>query len=329
MSENNAQNADYNANFTALIIPPHLDGARLDKALAALLPDGSRAAAKAMIVCGAVFVDGVVCQTPRFAVASGASVRANLAAGKPAAAAEVKAQDIALDVVYEDDDLIVINKPPGMVVHPAPGHAERTLQNALLYRNPSAAGLARGGVVHRLDKDTGGLIAAAKSEKARRNLIRQFKAQTIKREYLALVFGTPPQTGLIDKPLLAPRAKRPRAAVARRGREAQTSFIVCERKRLLEKKTPFALLRCRLRTGRTHQIRAHLEAAGYPIVGDKIYRRRALPLPAPLSSLISRQLLHAAELRLRHPISGEVKQWQSPLPPDFQRALQTLDELSV
>ena len=228
-------------------------------------------------------------------------------------------EDIALNVVYEDDDITVINKPPGLVVHPGRGNRSGTMQSALLFRRPEVASLPRAGIVHRLDKDTSGLMVTANNIRAQQSLTLQFQQRTAGREYLALVFGEPPQTGVIDRPLARSRRDHTKMAVREGGRNALTRYAVQKRWRGL------ALLRCYLETGRTHQIRAHLEHAGFPLAGDAAYRKRARALPFDLP----RQMLHAETLRLQHPASGDAREWKQQPPPDMQKVLAQLDQCAT
>ena len=220
-----------------------------------------------------------------------------------------------LTVLHEDATLIVINKAPGMVVHPAPGRWQGTLVNALLHRLPQLAELPRAGIVHRLDKDTSGLLVVGKTLIAQTDLVRQLQARTVKREYLALVYGEMDRAGTVDAPLGRDPHNRTKRTVHTMGKPAITHYDV------LERYPGLALLRCRLETGRTHQIRVHMQHIGHPLVGDIIYassRRGSAKIPFP------RQALHAERLGLVHPATHEEMSWASPLPPDFASLLQAL-----
>lgn len=288
-------------------------GRRLDKVLASVFSEVSRVRLVRAVAAGAVRVDGEVCARPARKVAARCevAVAAEALAAPPSDGAECAPEAMELAVVYEDEWVLVLNKPPHVVTHPGHGNRFGTLQAGILSHHEAAAGLVRGGIVHRLDKGTSGLLAVAKTAAAQAHLTAQFKAREIGREYLALVHGEPPATGVIDKPLRRHRFDAVRMAVAVGGREAVTRFV-CERRW-----RGFALLRCRLLTGRTHQIRVHLEHCGFPVAGDPVYRRRAAPLPF----VASRQMLHAERLRLRHPASEDVREWRVGPPGDMADAL--------
>ncbi len=228
-------------------------------------------------------------------------------------AASPQAERIPLAIVYEDDDLIVLDKPAGLVVHPGAGVHGGTLLNALLAHAPSLAGVPRAGIVHRLDRDTSGLLVIAKTLEAQTSLARQLAARTVGRVYLAVVHGAPSAGGTIDLPIGRDTRVRTRMAVTRRGREARTHYKVVERL------ARAALVECRLETGRTHQIRVHLQHLGHPLVGDPVYRRGATTGLA-----LGRQALHARELSLVHPRSGKAMTWRAPVPRDMKRLIASL-----
>ena len=303
-------------HYTRFCLLPHGGGERLDKTLAALFPHHPRAALKNIIERGAARINGEEVLRPARGVLGGAEVCVDFSLLPPREDGQVAAEDLPLRAVHEDDNIIVVNKPAGMVVHPGHGNRFGTLQAALLFRHPAAAALPRGGIVHRLDKDTTGLLVAAKTEKARLSLTAQFKSRGVRREYLAIVHGAPDATGLINRPLAPQGSASGKMAVRRSGKEAVTRFAV------IRKWRDFSLLRCWLETGRTHQIRAHLEYAGYPLAGDPVYSRRARVLPFPMP----RQALHAETLHLIHPADGEEKTWSAPPPADMQAALRALDK---
>jgi 23S rRNA pseudouridine1911/1915/1917 synthase len=220
-----------------------------------------------------------------------------------------------LKIVHEDRDLMVIDKPPGLVVHPGAGQPDRTLLNALLAHASSLSGVPRAGIVHRLDKDTSGLLVVAKTVEAQTSLVKQLAERSMKRVYLALVQGDPPASGTIDAPVGRDAKVRTRMAVTHRGKPARTSYKV------LERFGRAALVECRLETGRTHQIRVHFQHIRHPLVGDNVYRRgtrHGIEFP--------RQALHAAELTLVHPSSGETLTWRAAPPRDFKRLLEQLRE---
>jgi 23S rRNA pseudouridine1911/1915/1917 synthase len=220
-------------------------------------------------------------------------------------------------VVYEDDELVVIDKPAGLVVHPGNGNASGTLLNALLHHAPQLAGIPRAGIVHRLDKDTSGLLVVAKTLTAQTDLVRQMQARSVRRHYLALALGTVERDGTVDAPLGRHAVQRTKMAIVRAGgKEARTHYAVLER---FAKAT---LLECRLETGRTHQIRVHLASIKHPLAGDPVYGKTKSG-DARLDAF-PRQALHAWHLALRHPATAEEKAWESPLPADFATLLESL-----
>ncbi len=304
-----------------LQIPADYAGHRLDQALARLLPEYSRSRLKDWIDAGKVRIDGRV-PKPRDAVAGGEHVVVEaqvLDVLEP-----VTAQPIALNVVYEDDALLVIDKPAGLVVHPGAGNRDRTLQNALLHRDPALAALPRAGIVHRLDKDTSGLLVVARTVAAHTALVRQLQAREIERYYLAICTGVMTGGGSVDKPIGRHRTDRLRMAVREDGRESLTHY------RIIERFAAHTYVRIKLETGRTHQIRVHMAHIGHPLVGDRTYGGR-LRLPRGASAELAaalhdfpRQALHAAQLNLAHPLHGEALEWHSPLPKDMQALLKTL-----
>jgi 23S rRNA pseudouridine1911/1915/1917 synthase len=288
-------------------VPAQLGGTRMDLALVKLFPQYSRNRLQAWLKSGHVLVDG------RQAQASSRTIggeKIELTAPPAADMARPRAQRMALAVVYEDADLIVIDKPAGLVVHPGAGNPDHTLLNGLLAHAPALRKVPRAGIVHRLDKDTSGLLVVAKNLTAQARLAEQLAARSVKRSYLALVHGEPPARGTIDAPIGRDPRSRTRMAVAAGGRQSRTNYEVLERFRKA------ALLECRLETGRTHQIRVHLQHIRCPIVGDTVYRRGAragLAFP--------RQALHAAELELVHPRSGKKMRWTAPLPADMKKLI--------
>ncbi|MFP4161055.1 MAG: 23S rRNA pseudouridine(1911/1915/1917) synthase RluD [Ectothiorhodospira sp.] len=303
-------------------IPEGLAGLRLDAALARVFPDYSRSRLRQWIEAGWVQVEGGAVR-PRDKVAGGeaVSVRATLEA-----VPEDPAEDLPLEIVYEDAALLVIHKPPGLVVHPAAGHSSGTLLNALLHHAPEVGALPRAGLVHRLDKDTSGLLVVARTLEAHTELVRQLQARTMGREYLALVQGEPVAGGRIEAPVGRHPVDRKRMAVVPGGRFAVTHY------RVEARLNGFTLLRVRLETGRTHQIRVHMAHLRHPIVGDPVYGGRMRPPPGlgeeALAALrgFHRQALHAARLSLEHPLSGERVSWEVPLPGDMAGLLAALGE---
>jgi 23S rRNA pseudouridine1911/1915/1917 synthase len=312
-----------NAEFqlVELEIPQELAGCRLDLALARLLPEYSRSRIKSWIDAGQVRV-GRLPSKPRDKVAGGARVSVRLAA--PLEAREAAPEKIPLDVVFEDEDVWVINKPPGLVVHPGAGNPRHTLQNALLALDPKLALLPRAGLVHRLDKDTSGLLVVARTETARTELARQLLARSVTREYLAVCVGVMTSGGTIDEPIGRHRKDRVRMAVRTDGRPATTHYRVIERFRA------HTHLRVKLETGRTHQIRLHLAHLKYPLAGDPVYGGRfALPRGAgeELADALrafKRQALHAGTLAFDRPGSGRRLELTAPAPADFEALLRVL-----
>lgn len=305
-----------------LEIPQTLGGLRLDQALQKLLPDQSRSRLQAWIKEGLVTIDGKA-TTAKLKIWGGENVQI-IPQESPQVNA-FKAEDIALNIVYEDAHLLVINKPAGMVVHPAAGNWEGTLLNALLFYLPQLNELPRAGIVHRLDKDTSGLLVVAKTAAAQNSLVKQLQERTVKREYRAIVWGNIWRNGKVDQPIGRHPHARTKMAVTRMGRPSVTHYEVLER---------FAVhtyLRCMLETGRTHQIRVHMQYLKAPIVGDPVYGLRGIvPHRAMTQTLIDalsgfkRQALHAIKLGLIHPETGEPMQWQIELPADMKALLEAM-----
>jgi len=304
---------DWDASFVAAlqaVVPQALGGMRLDQALARIFPQYSRNRLQAWLRAGHVRINDAVATDASLAVAGGESVDL---APPPAPDATPRAQAMDLSIVYEDRDLLVIDKPAGLVVHPGAGVPDRTLMNALLAHAPELAGVPRAGIVHRLDKDTSGLLVVAKNVSAQAKLAEQLASRAVRRVYLAVVQGDPPASGRIDAPIGRDARARTRMAVTHRGKEARTRY------RVLERYGRAALVECRLETGRTHQIRVHFQHIRHPLVGDTVYRRgtrHGLAFP--------RQALHAAELSLVHPRTGRTMSWTAPLPRDMQKLLKGL-----
>ena len=282
----------------------------MDQALAQLFPQYSRNRLQAWLKSGHILVDGAA-GTAKQAVSGGE--RLALSPPQPPAGGESRAQRMPLSIVHEDRDLIVIDKPAGLVVHPGAGVPDRTLLNALLAHAPELAVVPRAGIVHRLDKDTSGLLVVARNVSAQANLVKQLAERSMRRVYLAVVHGDPPASGTIDAPVGRDARVRTRMAVSHRGKQARTGY------RVLERYGRAALVECRLETGRTHQIRVHFQHIHHPLLGDPVYRRGARQAPT-----FARQALHACELSLAHPRSGRALTWRAPLPPDMQRLIDDL-----
>jgi len=295
----------------SLVATPDCAGLRLDQALAQLLPQYSRARLTAWVKEGRVTVDGRSL-APRDKLHGGEQITV-----APALSPEETAfrpENIPLQIVHEDDTLIVINKPAGLVVHPGSGNWQGTLLNALLAHAPQLATVPRAGIVHRLDKDTSGLLVIAKTLTAQTDLVRQLQARTVSREYRAVVHGIVKRAGRIDGAIGRDPRSRIRMAVVRTGKPAVTHYSIMEH---LQRAT---VLACKLETGRTHQIRVHLQKLGYPIWGDPVYGLRN----PPKTPHIDRQALHAEKLALQHPDSGETMQWHAPLPDDMRQLIAEL-----
>ncbi len=293
-------------------------GRRLDQALAQWLPRHSRNRLQSWIAAGRVTVNAAVVTEPKFKLRGGESVVVSEAADTIATTSLPEA--IALSIVHEDATLIVIDKPAGLVVHPGSGNRDGTLLNALLHHAPALAALPRAGIVHRLDKDTSGLMVVARTPQAHTDLARQLAARTVKREYLAVVRGDLARATTIDAPIGRHPTQRTSMAVIAAGRPARTHVDVIERFGAA------TLIRCRLETGRTHQIRVHLTAIGHALVGDPTYRgqRTAGAALPPAATAFARQALHAQRLGLAHPASGAAMLWEAPPPADFAALLAKL-----
>ena len=289
-------------------------GMRADKAISAALPALSRSAVQALIQDGRVLCNGAPVQkSTKLPVQSVLTVEI-----PPARPLEVVAQNIPLDIVYEDSDLLVVNKPKGMVVHPAAGNEDGTLVNALLYHCGDSLsginGVIRPGIVHRIDKDTSGLLIVAKNDAAHRSLAEQIKAHSFTREYRAVVYGRIKADGTVDAPIARHPQERKRMAVVRSpaAREAVTHYFV------VRHFTGFTQLRLRLETGRTHQIRVHMAYIGHPVAGDPVYG------PKKVITSLGGQCLHAGLIGFVHPRTGQYMEFEAPLPPYFMDFLKTL-----
>ena len=303
-----------------LIIPDEFAGMRLDQALAKLLPDYSRTQIQDWIKKQEITLDGAAPKTKSHVIGGeNIVIDASLKEQQHFAA-----EAIDLDVIFEDDSLLVINKPAGMVVHPAAGNVSHTLLNALLHHSPALHDLPRAGIIHRLDKDTTGLLVIAKTQQAYIKLSHQMKNRTIKRIYQAVVSGIFPSGGKVDEPIARHALQRKRMAVSETGKPAVTHYRVMERYRAHTR------LKVQLETGRTHQIRVHMAHIHHPLLGDATYGGR-LKLPKgatpPLIDKLrtfKRQALHAFELGLIHPVTQEEMLWRAPLPADMQELIECL-----
>ncbi len=298
-------------------VDPTLAGCRLDQALAALLPEFSRSRLQQWIESGQVLVNDAP-RRCRDRVWNGDAIRINAPLRLND---DCAAQAIPLDLVYEDAHLLVINKPAGLVVHPAAGNPDGTLQNALLHHAPELAAIPRAGIVHRLDKDTTGLLVVARTLSAHQSLVAQLQAREVHREYRALAVGELVAGGRIEAPVGRHPTQRTRMAVVARGRPAVTHY------RVLERYAGHTLLAVELETGRTHQIRVHLTHSHHPLVGDRTYGGRPRPPrgadPALVAALqgFPRQALHAIRLGLNHPATGEPMVWEVPMAADLDDLL--------
>ena len=301
-------------------IPQSSAGRRVDQVLAELFPDYSRSRLQQRIKAGQVLLN----QRPvlaRYRVAGGeqVEVRAQLQLET-----EVRPEDIPLDIRFQDQHLLVLNKPAGLVVHPAAGNPNGTLQNALVYYDPELAALPRAGIVHRLDKDTSGLMVVARSLSAHKSLVEQLQARSVHREYLALVQSVLAAGGTVDAPIGRHQRDRLRMAVVESGKPAISHY------RVLERFAAHTLVQVRLESGRTHQIRVHMAHIHCPLLGDPLYGGR-LRLPRGASAVLReaisafrRQALHAVRLQLIHPLTREVVGWEAEIPADFNQLLESL-----
>jgi 23S rRNA pseudouridine1911/1915/1917 synthase len=294
-----------------LTVPEACSGRRLDQVLAELLPEHSRNRLQGWVRDGCVQVDGKPETEPKRKVMGGEVLL--VAEPEDARLLPDQPEDIPLDVVYEDDTLLVINKPAGLVVHPGSGNWSGTLMNALLHHVPGIEAVPRAGIVHRLDKDTSGLMVVAKTLEAQTDLVRQLQARTVRRVYLALAAGAMKHEGTVNEPIGRHPSQRIKMAIVpenRGGKPAVTNI------RILEAFTYTTFVECSLETGRTHQIRVHMAAIHHPLVGDAVYGKHNPKLP-----VFHRQALHATRLGLVHPLTGLKMQWEVPLPEDMRDLL--------
>jgi 23S rRNA pseudouridine1911/1915/1917 synthase len=298
------------AEPTVSEIPAAYAGLRSDFALAKMFPEHSRSRLTTWLKSGRITLDGAS-PAPKSKVWGGEKVW--LLAEADPRTTSFRAEDIQIDVVFEDAHLIVINKPAGLVVHPGSGNWDGTLLNALLQHAPALAQIPRAGIVHRLDKDTSGLLVVAKTLTAQTALVRQLQDHSVTREYIAVVHGFLQNAGSVDAPIGRHKVQRTRMAVVPGGKAAVTHYEA------IEHFTQATLVRCRLETGRTHQIRVHLASIGHPLVGDPVYGgQRKTPA-------FARQALHAEKLALTHPASGRRRSWSAPLPADMKKLIRALE----
>ncbi|MBB6227954.1 RluA family pseudouridine synthase [Polymorphobacter multimanifer] len=311
------------------VLDAGMAGWRLDRALAASIPAHSRERLKALVAAGQVRrADGTLLRDPALKVKGGEALQVVVPAARPS---DTLAQDIPLTIVHEDEALLVVDKPAGLVVHPAAGNLDGTMVNALLHhcagRLSGIGGVARPGIVHRIDKDTSGLLVVAKTDTAHEGLARQFAAHTVERRYMAVVAGVPvPPAGRIEGSLARSTVNRQKMALVSdgRGKRAVTHF------RMLRALEGAALVECRLETGRTHQIRVHMESIGHPLAGDPVYGRMPGKLAAVLADLgFRRQALHAATLGFLHPFTQERLSFESALPRDIVELIGRLSSAEV
>lgn len=309
-----------NRIIASFSVPPEHSDRRLDQAAAELMPEHSRSRLQGWIKSGALTVNGKSCK-PRDKVMLGDRLELD---AEPEAQVSWEAESIDLNIVYEDEHLLVINKPAGLVVHPAAGHADGTLVNALLNHAPEVENLPRAGIVHRLDKDTSGIMVVARSLIAHTSLVDQLQARTMGREYEAIVVGTLTGGSTVDAPIGRHPRERKKMAVVPTGKPAVTHY------RLVERFAAHTHVRCKLESGRTHQIRVHMAHVKHPLVGDPQYGGR-LRLPKGTTDELrdvlasfQRQALHARQLTLEHPQTGEMLTWEVPLPDDIEGLLAAL-----
>ncbi len=289
-----------------------MQGLRLDQALVQLFPEHSRARFQSWISQGKVKVDGQPWQSKKDKIRLGQSIEIT---APPETAVNWEAQALPLDIIYEDDSLLVVNKPAGLVVHPAAGNPDNTLVNALLHYLPTNNTLPRAGIVHRLDKDTSGLLMVARTLTAHTSLVTQLQARRVKREYLALVHGVLIAGNTVNAPIARHPRHRLQQAVVENGKPAITHY------RVMQRFSAHTLVRVFLETGRTHQIRVHMAHVGYPLVGDPLYVGRGLKGSSPN---FNRQALHAHKLCFQHPTDQKEMEFTAPIPEDFLQLLYAL-----
>ena len=303
-----------------IVIPDRLIGQRIDSALATMLPDYSRSKITAWVKKGDALLNNKTFK-PKEKVLGGEVVAISI---KQEKTNQWQGEDIAIDVVYEDDDIVVVNKPVGLVTHPGAGNWTGTLANALLYFDPSLAKLDRAGIVHRLDKNTSGLMVVARSELAQKNLSEQLQIHAVSREYSAIVYGHMISGGTVDAPIGRDPKDRIKQAVIETGKDAITHY------RVIDRFAHHTHVKCILETGRTHQIRVHMSYIDHPLIADSMYGGK-IRFPKKADDELkdalkdfNRQALHAKKLTLSHPITGEQMSWKAPLPQDMQDLLEVL-----
>lgn len=327
LEESNREQANYSAKLALvesaeiireLVIPQDYAGMRLDQALAQLLPDWSRSRLQKWILERRISVEGGEAVAKQ-RVWGGEKIRVEPQSNP--VETHHASEAISLDIIHEDDTLIVINKPPGLVVHPGSGNWQGTMLNALLHHAPQLKEIPRAGIVHRLDKDTSGLLVVAKTLEAQTNLVRQLQKRLVKRDYLALVLGHIAAEGSVDAPMGRHPVHRTKMAVVASGKEARTHY------RVLERFEGSTLLQCSLETGRTHQIRVHMHSIGHPLAGDPMYGGKPKGISPDAGQLLAafpRQALHAQRLELTHPQQGKEMAWEAAVPEDLNSLLLAL-----
>jgi 23S rRNA pseudouridine1911/1915/1917 synthase len=317
---------DYNdfCEIRVIPVPNTLGGKRLDVVLQQLLPEFSRSRLQAWIKAGKVSIEENIANT-KSRIYGGEKLTVVIEPPEQTLAFH-QAQSIALDVLYEDSALIVLNKPAGLVVHPGSGNWSATLLNGLLFYWPDLQALPRAGIVHRLDKDTSGLMVVAKTLQAQTHLVRQLQARTVNRHYLALVNGRVKEGGVVEQPIGRHLRDRVKMAVVTAGKPAKTHYAVRENFK------QFTLLECKLETGRTHQIRVHMQYLGHPLAADPVYGGRPRQWPERVQqalSLFNRQALHAYRLALIHPETEKIIGWEIPLAQDMQTLLEVIRDTPI
>lgn len=309
------ERGDYSANTAlTLTVPRDCSGQRLDQILARLLPQHSRSRLQNWIREGRVAMGASLLREPKQKLWGGEQLKLSIVVDELGASSA--AEDIPLHIVHEDETLLVLDKPAGLVVHPGNGNWHGTLLNALLHHAPQLDKVPRAGIVHRLDKDTSGLMVVAKTLEAQTDLVRQMQARTVKRYYQALLRGELTQGGTVDAPMARHPTQRTKMAIVKTGKPARTHY------RVVERFIGCTLAECSLETGRTHQIRVHMTSIGHPLVGDPVYGTAASRVPK--GPAFPRQALHARRLGLVHPASAKPMLWKSPLPDDMAELIETL-----